>query len=168
MQTSNLDAMFTYDRVKERDRQGKGQDHCRSTGAVYDLVDLIAEGTILDPRDMANVLTVGRSVGKRAGVLIYAVDENFQIKVGFDGTRGTDEAVKHETLFHNADVRAAGELEIEGGVILEVGDSSGTYGTQGRLQTDHTFADAVLRALDGIAAPIDAGERRRLERRAGR
>lgn len=101
-------------------------------------------------------------------MLIYAVAENFQVNVAFDTRRGTPGAVKHESLFQNADVRAAGELEIEDGVIVEVGDISGTYGTQGRLQTDHTFADAVLTAIDTIGAPLDAGERRRLRRRARR
>lgn len=100
--------------------------------------------------------------------VIYAVNENFEINIGFDGVRGSRDAVKHETLFHNADVRAAGELEIEAGVIVEVGDISGTYGTPGRIQTDPSFADAVLNALDRASAPIERSERRRLERRAGR
>ena len=89
------------------------------------------------------------------------------IRVGFDSVRGMPDAVKHETLFHNADVRAAGEFEIENGVIVEVGDVSGTYGTPGRIQTDPSFVEAVLRSLDAAGAPIERHERKRLERRAG-
>jgi hypothetical protein len=123
---------------------------------------------IRESEDGSKTLTAGRSVGKSKRILIYAVDENFAINVGFDGVRGTANAVKHETLFHNADVRAAGELEIDAGVIIEVGDVSGTYGTPGRIQTDPMFAEAILKALDRTSATIERAERRRLERRAGR
>lgn len=160
--------MFRYDRLKEGERLAKGEDHCRSGGAVFALAGLIRDGLIREPADMTKALTAGRSTGKRERVLIYAVNENFAINVGFDGVRGTANAVKHETLFQNDDVRAAGELEVDDGVIVEVGDVSGTYGTPGRIQTDPTFADVILQALDQISAPIERSERRRLERRAGR
>jgi hypothetical protein len=166
---SSYASVFTYDRLKEADRRASGTDHCASKGIVFALKQLISNGEIRDPQDGRQALTAGRSVDATRGVIIYAVDQNFQINVGFDGVRGNPEAVKHETLFHNADVRAAGELEIDKGTIVEIGDISGTYGTAGRLQTDQTFADAVLTALDNISAPLDAAERRRLEeRRAGR
>jgi hypothetical protein len=160
--------VFKYDRIKEAVRQAQGQDHCTSKGQVFELSSLFVGGLIYDPTSPATPLTVGVSVGKRTGALIYAVNEDFEIHVGFDGIRGTPNAVKHETLFHNADVRAAGEMEIEVGVIIEVGDVSGTYGTPGMIQTDPLFADAVLTALDRINAPLADNERRRLERRAGK
>lgn len=158
--------MFTYDRIKEARRKATGEDHCASDGPVFDLAFLIVDGLIRDPADRVKTLTVGVSVGKGSRALIYAVDENFSIRVGFDGVRGTSDAVKHETLFHNADVRAAGELEVEKGVIVEVGDLSGTYGTPGMIQRDPLFAEAVLTALNRIDAPIAPEERRRLTRRA--
>src|ERR1041385_1336527 len=80
---------------------------------------------------MAEPLTAGRTFGTSAPVLIYAVDTKFSIHVGFDGIRGQSTAVKHETLFHNADVRAAGELEVFEGMIVTVNDHSGSYGTAG-------------------------------------
>jgi hypothetical protein len=160
--------MFTYDRLKEASRRARNEDHCSSKGPVFEFGGLLVDGLIRDPADPAAPLTAGRSVGKHRQALIYAVDENFAIRVGFDGVRGRPDAVKHETLFHNADVRAAGELEIKAGVVVEVGDISGTYGTPGRIQTDPLFAEAVLTALDRIGVPIERGERRRLERRAGK
>src|SRR4051794_13752502 len=103
--------MFKYDPIKEASRQTKGEDHCASTGPVFQLGMLVRGGLIRDPSDVATALTVGRSVGKRKVAFIYAVDENFTVHVALDGVRGTQNAVKHETLFHNADVRAAGELQ---------------------------------------------------------
>lgn len=159
--------MYTYDRSKEAVRQAKGQDHCASKGLVFELSSLVVGGLIRDPTDPAITLTVGVSA-ERTRVLIYAVNKDFAVHVAFDGVRGASDAVKHETLFHNADVRAAGELVIEAGVIIEVGDVSGTYGTPGMIQTDPLFADAVLTALDRVEAPLADSERRRLQRRAGR
>jgi hypothetical protein len=160
--------MFKYDRINEASRQAKGEDHCSSTGPVFELRTLVKGGLIRDPAEAATALTAGRSVGKHKVAFIYAVDENFAVHVALDGVRGTKDAVKHETLFHNADVRAAGELEIEAGVIVRVDDISGTYETPGSIEADPLFAGAVLTALDGISAPIEQNERRRLEQRAGR
>jgi hypothetical protein len=160
--------LFKYDQRIEASRKAKGHDHCASEGQVFDLADLLVDGSIRDPAHRAKTLTAGVSVGKGSRALIYAVDEKFSIRVGFDGVRGTSDAVKHETLFHNADVRAAGELEVEHGVIVEVSDISGTYGTPGMIQRDPLFAEAVLTALDSIGAPIASRERRRLARRAHR
>jgi len=160
--------MFKYDRIKEASRKAKGEDHCSSAGRVYELGTLVKDGLLRDPDDHMVSLTAGRSVSNPEVAFIYAVNENFAIHVALDGVRGTPDAVKHETLFNNADVRAAGELEVESGVIVKVDDISGTYGTPGRIQTDPLFADAVLTALDGIHAPIERNERQRLERRAGR
>jgi hypothetical protein len=150
--------VFIYDQVKEADRKAKGQDHCGSSGRTYDLASLLRDGVIHDPADSAKPLDL--SAGDR--VLICAVNEGFEIRVGFDSKRGTSNAVKHETLFHNADVRAAGEMEIKNGVITAVNDASGTYGTVGMIRTDPLFVTAVLSALDRIEAPISAEERERL------
>jgi len=73
--------------------------------------------------------------------------------IAFDGLRGQPGAVKHETLFHNGDVLAAGELEVRRGIIVGLNDHSGSYGTYGKLDSDPAFAAAVVRALDlsGVA-----------------
>lgn len=121
----------------------------------------------MEPGKPARRLSVGLSVGRKKRVLIYAVDEEYRMQVGFDTQRGTPNAVKHETLFHNADVRAAGELGVVDGIIVEVGDVSGSYGTAGRIQTDPQFVAAVLKAINDAGATIQQQERRRLERRSG-
>lgn len=84
------------------------------------------------------------------------------MRVGFDGQRGSPDAVKHETLFHNEDVRAAGELDVRAGVISKVNDHSGSYGTYGMLGTDSEFASAVLKVLDSVTAPITKEARQSL------
>jgi hypothetical protein len=134
---------------------------------TYSLRELVQEGRLTEPGKPGQPLTVGRSVGKKNRVLIYAVDENFETRVGFDTPRGRPDAVKHETLHRNADVRAAGELEVDDGVIVEVGDVSGSYGTSGRIQTDPAFVTAVLRAIAKAGVGLAAPERKRLQRRAG-
>ena len=75
--------------------------------------------------------------------------------------------MKHETLFHNANVRAAGELEVVDGMIVNVNDHSGSYGTVGKLQTDRRFAMAVLTAIDLVAAPTKDRARTQLKKQAG-
>lgn len=87
--------------------------------------------------------------------------------VGYDGRRGEANAVKHETLFHNADVLAAGEIKVTNGVVVGLNDKSGSYRTMGRLQTDRRFARAILNAIDGAHAPLSDVERARLRGRAG-
>lgn len=151
--------MFRYDRIKEEERRAKGEDHCQSDGEVFELGSLVVDGVIHDPRARTRLLEAGRRASR---VLIFAVNADFQINVGFDGRRGSPHTVKHETLFQNAEVRAAGELEVKDGMIVEVTDISGTYGTPGRLQTDPSFSDAVLIGLDRIGARLDEKERQRL------
>ena len=160
--------MFRYEgsAIQQR-RLAIGEDHCTSTGVAYDLDELVEDGFLVEPGKSSVRLTVGRSVGKGNRVLIYAVNETYQMRVGFDSARGRPNAVKHETLHRNADVRAAGELEVDRGTIIEVGDVSGSYGTSGRIQTDPEFVKAVLTAIDRAGAQIRKSERSRLTRRAG-
>jgi hypothetical protein len=119
--------------IVQLERLAGKRDHCGSGGIVHDLRDLISSGRIHEPDAPGRTLTAGRSMGRKNRILIYAVDENFDIHVGFDSERGMPSAVKHETLFRNADVRAAGEIEVSDGIVVEVGDVSGSYGTSGRL-----------------------------------
>ena len=150
------------------ERRAKGTDHCGSTGAVYELSTLIVGGRVHDPDRRSRLLSTNRGSGTRSRVVIYAVDGKYQINVAVDGKRGSGDAVKHETLFHNADVIAAGELDIENGVIVAVNDHSGSYLTYGRLDLDPAFADSVLTAIDRAEAPLDIRERLRLEKKARR
>ena len=160
--------MYSYHESSIRtDRVARGMDHCASEGAVWNLTDLVVDSLVRDPFDRSQGLTTAGSTRSAVRVLIYAVDAEFRIRVGFDGTRGVPDAVKHETLFHNADVEAAGEMEIERGVITAVNDFSGSYRTVGAIARDRRFVGAVLEALNRIAAPISATERRRLEKGAG-
>lgn len=160
--------MFNYhDSVVRRERLAKRTDHCDSHGEVHSLADLVFDGRIVDPVSK-RPLTTRRSTGSQRRVLIYAVDTNFDMHVGFDGIRGQENAVKHETLFHNADVRAAGELQVVGGIIVKVNDFSGSYRTVGKLDTDRRFAEAVLTACERASASFSPLEFAWLRRKAGR
>lgn len=75
--------------------------------------------------------------------IIYAISPEFVVHIAFDGVRGAADAVKHETLFHNANVAAAGEVSFLMGRVAAINDHSGSYGTFGKLESDPAFARAV-------------------------
>jgi hypothetical protein len=151
-------------------------DHCGSEGPVYPLADLIVlrgrRMVVLDPENRRKALTAIGNLDARNRVLIYAVNAELELRVALDGRRGAPGAVKHETLFHNGDVLAAGEMGVLRGIIVEVNDRSGSYGTHGDLElTGNTlFAAAVvgaMRKIDVPFFPLAASEWERLARLAG-
>jgi hypothetical protein len=126
---------------------------------------LIRNGHIADPQHPENSLSTPEVVksfsdppppGSGSGrTFIFAISEDFQIRVAPDGVRTVAGAVKHETLFHNADVLAAGEICIRDGIIAGLNDLSGSYRTEGYLETNPDFAKAVLRAFEKNHLPVD-------------
>jgi hypothetical protein len=160
--------MYNYDGSPVRqERLANGTDHCGSAGDVYNLHTLVSGDVIVEPDARERPLATGSSPGAER-VLIYAVDSNFNMHIGFDGVRDQPNAVKHETLFHNADVFAAGELTVNDGIIVRVNDRSGSYRTVGKIDIDRRFAEAVLTAIDRASAPLSGSERSRLREKAGR
>jgi hypothetical protein len=130
---------------------------CKSTGVSYNLAAFVAEGIIVDPRNPTIPLTSGEiGVPDKTNVFIYAVSEEFCIQIAPDGDRGQPDAVKHETLFHNAPVRAAGELHIVNGRLVAINDVSGSYGTRGYLETDPSFAASLLVVIRQHQIPIES------------
>jgi hypothetical protein len=132
--------MYIYhDTAVRLERERKGHDHCGSTGSVFDLATLVnAHGEAVHP-DRPEVL-LDNSAGPK---IIYAVSIELVVHIAFDGIRGAANAVKHETLFHNANVAAAGEVSFVMGRISDINDHSGSYGTFGKLESDPAFARAV-------------------------
>lgn len=160
--------MFKYqDTLIREERLARQTDHCSSNGLVSDLAHLTVKGRVRDPHDRRGLLTIGGSARLAGRVLIYAVDADLQVHVAFDGLRGTTTAVKHETLFHNADVQAAGEIVIVDGIVQSVNDHSGSYRTHGQMEVDPAFAQAVLDSLDQLGVLMAPVERIRLKRKAG-
>lgn len=155
------DSMYDdHDSDIRAERLVTGRDHCESAGRVYALTELVVRNRIVDPESGVELATSGE---RR---LIYAVDSGGRIHVGFDGDRGVPHAVKHETLFHNAPVEAAGEMRVANGVIVEVNDRSGSYGTIGQLKIDRRMAQAVLTALQAAEVPLTSEVLDFLEARA--
>ncbi|MEY2500622.1 MAG: hypothetical protein QOI07_956 [Verrucomicrobiota bacterium] len=166
--------MYTYQGSSEQQKRlAKDECRCGSQGIVHDLAALLREGRIVDPMQMEinlstpdirtlpdDPLPPGGGYGK---TFIFAVDKDFEVHVAPDSERANAHAIKHETLFHNADVRAAGEICIQEGVIVNLNDHSGSYKTVGKLETDSDFADAVLRASDLHDLPVDSVLRHKLE-----
>jgi hypothetical protein len=93
----------------------------------------------------------GAGYGK---TFIFAINRNLEIHLAPDSDRTLAEAVKHETLFHNEDVLAAGEISIENGIVTGLNDHSTTYKTYGFLETDTSFSQAVLDAFTHNGVPL--------------
>jgi hypothetical protein len=129
-----------HDTEIRAERLAAGRDHCDSPGAVYDVAGLIHDGRIVHPVDGGTLTTNDQR-------LIYAVSANLKVHVAFDGNRGSINAMKHETLFHNAPVEAAGEVQIQDGVVVGINDQSGSYGTTGLMGIDRRMGRAVLAAM---------------------
>lgn len=139
------------------DRCQAGTDRCASRGAgnVRDLRDLLNEGYVVSP-DTGHRLTTAAL--QTDGVWIFAVKHG-RMRLGPDGGRrprvSTDpplptDAIKHETLFHNQPVSAAGEIRIWRGIITGINHFSGTY----MFSFDAAFKGAVREALLDAGAEI--------------
>ena len=143
------------------ERLGSGTDRCDSEGAVYELHTLVGlHGKISDPElEGVTLTTVNR-------VYVYAVNLRLEMRIAADGDRSKQGAVKHETLFQNADVIGAGEIVVNDGIVMDVNDRSGSYGTSGQLDIDSRFAGGLLTAMDRAQVSVDPSLRRRLLRLA--
>ena len=155
--------MYNYhDTAIRKERVRLGTDHCDSDGPVFELDALLRDGLLWDPRHPEVLLESERST------IIFAIGDAHRFRIGFDGMRGHPSAVKHETLFHNANVLAAGELHVKSGVIVDLNDHSGSYRTYGKLDADPGFARALLEAAGLLGVPMSDRLRRKLRRRKGR
>jgi hypothetical protein len=130
---------FYHDSPVRIERERKGLDHCTSKGPVFKLAELVTDrGEAADPRTAGKLLD-----NSRGPTIIYAISAELVVHIAFDGVRGTSNAVKHETLFHNANVAAAGEVSFVMGRVSGINDRSGSYATEGMLVLDPAFARAV-------------------------
>ena len=114
----------------------------------------------MDPRNPGVLLD--NSAGPK---IIYAVSTGLQVHIAFDGVRGTADAVKHETLFQNANVEAAGEVSFVMGRISAINDHSGSYGTFGKLESDPAFVTAIRLGFSGVLMNESVPEKIRSKRR---
>ncbi len=150
---------------QHKERLEQSRCRCASTGTVYKLTECIEDGIILDPRKKTRPLStatirknrtetdpVGSGYGK---TFIFAVDKNLDVHVAPDSDRDESNSVKHETLFHNEHVLAAGEICIVEGKIVALNDISGSYKTDGELEGTPAFATAVLEAVAQHGLPLD-------------
>ena len=156
--------MYIYhDTEVRRERERTGHDHCASKGSVFDLATLVnSRGEAVHPTHPGVLLD--NSAGPK---IIYAVSTALVVHIAFDGVRGAADAVKHETLFHNANVAAAGEVSFVMGRISNLNDHSGSYGTFGKLATDPAFARGVRLGFSRTLVLMDesVAEKIRLKRR---
>jgi hypothetical protein len=137
------------------EREELGICRCASPtdGRAYELKELIRDGIIMDPESVGAPLTTQFAPGTRPESVglppryIYAISTSLEMRIAPDGTRAEPNAVKHESLFHNEVVLAAGELGFENGLLASLNDHSGSYETDGELEANSDFVVAVLRAV---------------------
>lgn len=155
--------MYSYhDTPLNLDRIEKDICRCKSTeeGRVHNLIDLLNDGEIKIPDQNHD----GSDLESK---LIFAVCKEYTVHVALDGDRPTPNSIKHETLFHNSDVRAAGELFVQRGVINSLNDHSASYSTYGLLESDPDFAAAILQVVEISQIPISEALRIQLHEYAG-
>jgi hypothetical protein len=165
-------SMYIYHgSLEHQKRLRTGRCHCASEGVVHPLSPLILGGLVRNPADLGSFLStrpVNGILADRSSptselpLFIYAVNVELDIHIAPDGVRGQFNAVKHETLFHNADVLAAGEIWIAEGVVSDLNDFSGSYDTGGELQTNADFSRALLSAVDKCGVTISSALRHQL------
>lgn len=164
--------MYQYEGSSEQTgRLNRGECRCASRGDVYCLAQLLSDGRILEPalsvplstppirKGYSNPIPAGGGINK---TFIFAINEHFQIHVARDGHRPLRNAVKHETLFHNADVLAAGEISIQDGIITDLNDLSGSYKTEGELEVNPDFSAAILNTIAKHNLPVSPELQKRL------
>lgn len=156
--------MFNYHDTSVRiERENAGRDHCGSTGRVFPIGSLLLRDGRVSSPDSPNSL-IDNTNGP---IMIYAVNEAFDLNIAYDGVRGSENAVKHETLFNNADVRAAGEITFSKGWVISVNDHSGSYGCYGKLADDPSFAGSILRAVRRSGVKVKKSFLSELARKGG-
>jgi hypothetical protein len=142
--------MYNYhDSDRRNERLGKKLDRC-----AVDHAGRVFAPSPSDVDDDRLVDGCAEGNGPADGMYIYAVDSDGSLRMARDGHRPDPDAVKHETLFHNANVAAAGELVFAGGALVDATDNSGSYWTLGELETRPDFARALLDAITFAGVPI--------------
>lgn len=154
--------MFYYhDSAENHRRLAAGICRCQSQDQdrVVDLRDLVQGNrlrSVHSPDELLDAPVVNGSDDhlEKPYKFIFAISQDYEIRIAMDHLRTIDNAVKHETLFHNADVLAAGEISFRDGIVIDINDRSGSYGTLGMLDTAPGFAEAVLTAFEQNGIPV--------------
>lgn len=152
----------------EVERETHGTNRCNSPGAkagVHELKGLVKRGRVVLPART-------RPSSSGGDLWIFAVRGGV-MRVARDGgsrRRGAPplplDAVKHETLFTNLPVAAAGEIQFTDGCIASINNYSGTY----VCAYDFEFWSVIRQALLEARAPLtpEFDTRLRLELGGGR
>lgn len=139
--------------LEHQDRLRHGRDHCKTEGPVHDVATLVCNGLARSPGTTDLLTTPAMNA---EGIYIYAVGLSGEMRVAADGgDRSRPHAIKHETLYHNDDVMAAGEVVFRDGVVVDLNDKSGSYRTFGEMRVNPDFCKAVLDALERTRVTLD-------------
>ncbi len=152
--------MYYYEGSDEQLRRlSNGTDHCGDETEVLDLRRLITDGLAMDPATRV-LLETPALEPKAIGVYIYAVGRDGDMRVARNGgNRSVRGIAKHETLFRNEPVLAAGEVQFRSGVITALNDKSGSYRTVERLASSAEFRAAIRTALEHSGIQVHSSVR---------
>jgi hypothetical protein len=156
-----LDAMSTFhyhDTEIQKERRDTGRDHCGERTRTHDLAALTHDGKCWLHGHL--LTSTALSTTGETGKYIFAVRDK-TIRIAPDSRRGDHGATKHETLFHNADVDAAGEIQFHEGIIVDLNDHSVSYATYGSLSLT-SVKRVIIDALESANATVGPSVRLRL------
>ena len=155
--------MYTYHGSTENQRRLE-KDICRCAttpgSRVFTLSELVRDDKLIDPYDPTKILTSSPTVpidaeeAYRPGIYIYAISTTREMRIALDCDRSHPNAVKHETLFHNEDVVVAGEIRFDEGMVVDVNDHSGSYGTRGAFEVDPSSLKSVYDVFLNQNVPV--------------
>jgi len=166
--------MYKYHGTVENEKRlATNRCRCASKGSdVHNVANLLSNGFIMNPEDPKRHLSTPKIKRRQTDIqpkdggigktFIFAISTSLDIHIARDGDRSQQGTTKHETLFHNADVLAAGEIHIQDGVISALNDLSGSYNTAGKLESDSVFAAAALNAFKKIGVRVNDALREEL------
>ena len=149
----------------------KQKNYCKSSGATYDLRESVVDALVMSPPDKKEPLT-SPALGLHGETYIFAVNMAYDLRFAQDGgdrTPSKSDIVKHETLFHNDDALAAGEIQFKNGMVIGINAASGSYNPmqEDLVERDPRFSMALLKAFRRANVQLDITLEENLRSRAG-
>lgn len=164
--------MYRYrDTSMEQEREIRKKNYCKSSGETYDLRQSVVGELVMSPPDKKDPLT-SPALRLHGETYIFAVNMEYDLRFAQDGgdrTPSKSDLVKHETLLHNDDARAAGEIQFRSGVVIGINAASGSYNPmqEDLVERDPRFSMALLEAFRRANVQLDATLEEYLRSKAG-
>lgn len=155
-----MTAYSYHDSPRRPQREIDGTCRCGSTSEnIFEISGFLAA----EPHITSPAVPTDRDGIPLIGKYIYAVSVDYEMRIALDGDRLENSSVKHETLFHNQDVLAAGEIGFTSGEVSSINDHSGSYGTDGEMKIDPEYSSTLLKAFGLKSIPLESSLQNKIE-----